>query len=174
MTHRPPQDVDPAARAVIRRMARRLGAAPSWAAPGDREDVEQELSLHAHKITPHYDPARGSPLSYFEKALGNYLRDLRSKAEASCRDWRRTVTFDQPDDLPIRADRSIEVQLDVRRALAAAPEPLRRLARQLTQDTLVGAARTLGLTRQQARHQRQLLADYFASRGLLPRERRAA
>lgn len=174
MNDRTPRDVDPAARAVIRRMARRLAPSPRWAAPGDRDDVMQELGLHAHRVTPQYDPSRGSPLSYFEKAIGNYLRDLRVKAEASCREWRRTVSVEQPDDLPFRSDRDVELQLDVRRALTAAPEPLRRLAVELASDTLLGAARRLGLTRQQARHQRHLLAEHFARCGLDPRERRAA
>lgn len=174
MTHRAPRDVDPAARAVIRRMARRLAPSPRWAAPGDRDDVTQELALHAHQIFAKYDPSRGSPLSYFEKTLRNYLRDLRAKAEASCRDWRRSVSFEQPDELPFRSDRDVELQVDVRRALNAAPEPLRRLAVELASDTLLGAARRLGLTRQQARHQRQLLTEHFARCGIDPRERRAA
>ena len=178
MTHRTPRDVDPAARAVIGRLARRLAPAPRWAAPGDRDDLTQELALHAHRIRDRYDPTRGSPLDYFESALTNHLRDLRAKAEAACRDWRRRVSFEHPDDVPFRSRRSIQLQLDVRDALAAAPEPLRRMAEELGRDTLLGAARTLGLTRQQARHRRQLLAEYFAARGLDPRdtpaERRAA
>jgi hypothetical protein len=131
--------------------------------------LAQELSLHAHRVAGRFDAARGSSSALYERALSNRLSDLRSNANAECRDWRRTVAFEHPDELPLRSARRIDLQLDVRRALTAAPEPLRRLAVELSRDTLVGAARTLGISRQQARHQRQLLAEHFTAFGLDPR-----
>jgi hypothetical protein len=60
MPYRPPTDIDPIARALIRyKKAALLGRYGFTLADGD--DVEQELAMQAHLAAPKYDPARGAP-----------------------------------------------------------------------------------------------------------------
>jgi DNA-directed RNA polymerase specialized sigma24 family protein len=166
MTYRAPNDIDPTARDVIRRKIKALCRQPRWYAPCDREDVDQELSLHAHVVAPRLDSSRSSPRTFFELAITRHLFDLRVKASARCRDWRRSAPLNDRDCFPRLSAARHELQLDVRRALATAPPPLRHFAHVLSYFNLASTARCLGITRQEARTRRQGLALHLMAHGL--------
>jgi hypothetical protein len=165
MGYQPPNDIDPAARELIRHKVRRIiGAYKSPAT--DRADLEQELALKAHVASVHYDPARASARTFYNCVLTRRCSNLLSASRAAKRNHRRY----RPCESSLVYDRArhLELRYDLYRALSPLPLELRIFAAHLTKTSLAETARLMGLTRQQARERRLTLANHLSEAGFGP------
>ncbi len=165
-TYEGPSDVPGYVRYLIRRQVCRL---VPHGAHHDREDLAQELALHAHVAAASYDPSRGAATTYFDRVLSRRAITLTIARRAKCRDRRRERPVGLAATRTTSAWQTIDLHLDVAEALDQAPTPLRSLAgRFMDGETEADAGRSLSLTRAQVRHRRSLLRDALAAVGLAP------
>src|SRR4051794_5950698 len=79
-----PTDVEPVAKALIKHKVARLVGHSGWRA-ADRDDLSQELALHAHVASSHYDPARGATSTFYDLVLKRKVIDLIERQRAQKR-----------------------------------------------------------------------------------------
>lgn len=155
--------------AMIRRrsksMAPRLGICP-----GDYQDIEQDLLIHAWLKSRHHDPDRGSLGAFLGRVIDHHIghrleaagtqkrgggvRPLSLDTAVSNADGQPLPLIDRlsDHDLPwgadtLPADERIHLQIDLRRALRGLPERLVALCQRLAQATVAEIARETGVSR---------------------------
>lgn len=161
-------DIDPVAKEIIRRKARYLKRSGGFLS-SDLPDLEQELSQHVLERKPAYDPRKADWERFVSAVVtasaANCLRDRH----AAKRDPRRlrplptTPEPDQPESVRAKEKLSeqahdarlgryrpsdqeqLELQLDVREALARLPQDLRRIAERLQYISPAALVRELGM-----------------------------
>jgi RNA polymerase sigma-70 factor (ECF subfamily) len=135
-----------AAYPAARRAAQVYGAAAvvASALPAtNRSDFEQEALLGVWRALPHFDPTRASLRTFAERVVAN---QIASTARAQ-RAVRRTPV---PTDAPVYSEHpgsTIELRLDVERALAVLRDGDRQLARLLAHNSPTEASRIARLSR---------------------------
>jgi DNA-directed RNA polymerase specialized sigma24 family protein len=164
MPYRPPTDIHPAARGLIRYKKQPLVGNFGFTRD-DADDIEQELALRAHLATPAYDPDRGTASAFFGRVLTNAARNLANAAARQKRDRRRVTPFDAVA-LRTTVDADAGFRLDVADALASLPPTDRAVADLLVDDTVAGASRSLGMTRGQVRSARARIARRLTAAGV--------
>ena len=162
-----PTDIDPAVRALIRRKVHRLVGRHGFTV-NDREDLTQELALQAHVASSHFDPARAKAVTFYEHVLCHKAASLVRYQQAQKRRRCRVRHSDGDVLFSWAADAKEDLSADVRDAIRRLPPCLRNLALYLQNQNLAEASRTLGLTRQQARSRRDVIAEYFRAAGFGP------
>jgi RNA polymerase sigma-70 factor (ECF subfamily) len=167
MGYRPPSDVDPVVKALIKHKARRLVGRHGFSR-SDREDLEQELALQVHLAKAKYDPKRGTPATFYKTVLSNKIKSIVSAAKAQKRDHRRNRPLRDLDDVIWHPDAipPLQRRLDVDAALDSLPPDVRRIATLFVDDGVVGVERNTGLTRGKVRSARSRMARHFAAQGL--------
>jgi DNA-directed RNA polymerase specialized sigma24 family protein len=161
----PPQDVDPAARALIKHKAKKLVGSYGFT-HSDREDLEQELALKAFLASTKFDPARGTAKSFYNRVLTNRANSLARHATSQKRDRRREAPLegeyiDAPTD-------DADLRLDVQDALAPLSDADKSIAGLLATDGVAAVADLTGLTRAQVRGARRRIARALAEKDLAP------
>jgi DNA-directed RNA polymerase specialized sigma24 family protein len=165
MGYQPPQDIDPAARALIRHKVKRLIGSYGFNR-SDTDDLEQELALQAHLARPRFDPARGTATAFYDTVMTNKVRTIVGHATAQCRNSRRAQSPDEPESLVTASAFNVDLQLDVANALSTLPSDDQAVAAQLVTDTVVGVARATGTTRGRVRAARGRIARRLTAHGL--------
>jgi hypothetical protein len=164
MGYVPPDDIDPAARALIKHKVRRLVGHYGYTR-SDADDLAQELALKAHLAAAKYDPARGALTTFYDRVLENRVRSLAEHATCQRRDRRRERPLDGA--APSAPDPRHDLCLDVRDALAALSEEDRFLARMLQSHDRSRVFRESGMTRGKARAAKVRIAQALATKDLV-------
>jgi hypothetical protein len=165
MGYEPPEDIDPAARALIKHKVRRLIGNYGYTR-SDADDLAQELALKAHLAAPKYDPARGAPTTFYDRVLENRVRSLAEHATCQRRDRRRQQSLDGV--APTAPDSRHDLCLDIRDALAGLSEEDRSLALILSSHDRSRAIRESGMTRGKARAAKVRIAQALATKDRAP------
>lgn len=134
----------------------------------DREDIQQELSIHVWLCLPKHDPSRASRHTFVSRVIDNYVRKLIDRNQAACRDYRknkfsldeeleydngfrtsRRDLIDLEDYLATtgRASCDIDLALDLQRAIEQLPDDQRDLCLKLFTDTKTEVAESMGKPR---------------------------
>lgn len=132
----------------------------------DAEDLEQELALKAFLAGGKYDPARGTPSSFYNRVLSNKANSLARHATCQKRDRRREAPIE--DERELAPTGGIDLRLDVEHALAGLCDADRAIAGLLATDGVAAVADLTGLTRAQVRGARRRIARALAARDLAP------
>ena len=165
MGYSPPTDIDPQVRRLIRHKARRLVGCCGLSR-FDRQDLEQELALHAISKQSHFNPTRGTTKAFYEQLLRRKAASIVRDATASKRDRHRIdQTFDVAK-LPARDAADAGMQLDVRLALAGLPPELGAIATLFITYREAEVVRRTGLGRQRVRAIKQRIAGRLRAAGL--------
>jgi DNA-directed RNA polymerase specialized sigma24 family protein len=165
MGYHPPQDIDPAVRALIRHKVRRLVGHYGFNR-SDADDLEQELALQAHLARPHFDPSRGSTIAFYDTVMSNKVRSIVGHATAQCRDSRRAQPLDEQESPVAVPDADVGLQIDVGEALASLSPAAQAVATQLATNTVAAVSRATGMTRGRVRAARGRIALRLTARGL--------
>lgn len=159
----------PADEAVLRHKARRLVGHYGYSAT-DLDDVRQELALRVFPRTRVHDPARGTRAGFVKAVADRCLVNLIEYRTAKRRDGRRDVSAAEAGErLLVDAKTSperVDLQLDVRSALAGLPAELREVAARLAWQSEAAVARDMGLTRSAVRYRVGLIREHLAAAGL--------
>jgi RNA polymerase sigma-70 factor (ECF subfamily) len=112
----------------------------------DCPDMEQELAMRLFGPLRKFNSARCTRLSYAQLLIDRFAINLLRARRAAKRDGGPQSQL--PDDLPEVADEAAVARaLDWAAALEALPEELRRVAELMKTETVAGAARALGVSR---------------------------
>jgi RNA polymerase sigma factor (sigma-70 family) len=183
-----PEEIDPYARALIRKKARRLIRIDGLARD-DPEDFEQELTAALLSRLARFDPSRGRRDAFVTLVVEHAAADLARRRSAAQRDGGRPVSLDESldgPDGPVRRgdavgrdaldarlgrrprsdEESAQLAYDVRSVLSDLPEDLRDLATLLSTRSMSEAARELDVPRTTLAASQQRLRRRFASAGL--------
>lgn len=168
---RPLQDIDPAARALIRHKVNRLIGRYGYR-ENDRDDLSQELAIHALVAGTRFDPSRATAGTFYESVLSKKSVCLIRERTAQKRGWDR-IEHGDPDIAVAQVSSRLRIgshplQVEIREVLHRLPADLQTLADLLVEQNLAQAGKTLGLTRQQARTRRDVIAEYFRGAGFGP------
>jgi RNA polymerase sigma-70 factor (ECF subfamily) len=170
---RPDRDIDPVARALIRRkvppLVGRFGFTRS-----DAEDLAQELALQAHVAGTHFDPSRSGGFRYYDRVLSNKVRSIIAGARRQKRDRRRERPLNDQraiDDWDVADETALAI--DLADALASLSAADRVVANLLVTDTVAGVARWTGMTRGQVRSAKCRILAALEAKDLAPTSRTA-
>lgn len=161
-------DVDPVARALIRRKVPRLVGRFGFT-PDDADDLAQELALHVHVASRRFDPGRSDGFRFYERALTNKVRSIIAGARAQKRDRRRERPMNDRrviDDWDV-ADH-MALAIDVADALDALAPADREVANLLVTDSVAEVARWTGTSRGKVRGAKARIAQALAAKNLAP------
>ncbi len=154
---------------IIRRRSKSV-APRIGVCPGDRDDIEQELMIHAWQRSSQYDHHRGTIVVFLGRVVDHRIRHLLEAAGAQKRGGGvRSLSLETPlpdargqpvalidvlsehdhpwcaDALP--ADEHANLRIDLMRALKGLPDRLVALCQQLTQATVAEISRETGVSR---------------------------
>jgi RNA polymerase sigma-70 factor (ECF subfamily) len=162
-------DIDPIARALIRRKVPRLVGRFGFTR-SDADDLAQELALHAHVAGLRFDPARSGGYRYFDRVLANKVRSIVAGATARKRDRRREQLLygGDPAVRALHPSDQIDLAMDVRDALAPLAPADRAVAELLVTDTVAGVARHTDATRWTVRGAKARIARALVAKQLAP------
>lgn len=160
-------DVAGLVRGKTRELVRRTGFNRS-----DADDVEQEVAVDLLRRLARFDPAKASLRTFATRVVEHHVATLIESREAACRDWRRAqvsldeMVRDETGDVVPRwqtLDREacgarrrgdepdereeLDLQIDVRDAVAALEPPLREVAEKLASSSPTDVARATGRPR---------------------------
>ena len=138
--------------------------------PGDRDDIEQELLIHAWQKSGQHDQNRGAIVAFLGRVVDHRIRNLLEAAEAQKRGGGvRSLSLETPlpdargqpvalidvlsehdhpwsaDALP--ADEYANLRIDLMRALRGLPDRLVALCQQLARATVAEISRETGVPR---------------------------
>ena len=175
---------------LIRYKTRRLIGQAGYTR-SDREDIEQDLSLHLRQQLPKHDPRKGTLKTYINAVLDNKIRTMVSARLTSQYDFRQhDCSLDEPveadtGDMVSRAEAidaeeylmatgrlnrrtldAVELRIDVRCAVSMLPADLQNLCARLQERTIVDIAREDGVSRQKIDELRRRIAFLFLEHGL--------
>jgi DNA-directed RNA polymerase specialized sigma24 family protein len=166
MTPASGSDIDPVARALIRRKVPRLVGRFGFTRD-DADDLAQELALHAHLASRRFDPARSAGFRFYDRVLTNKVRSLIAAARCQKRDRRRERSF---DDHRVILDWDVADRLALAVDVADALEPLapadREVANLLVTDGVAEVARWTGRARGTVRGAKARIARALAEKDL--------
>lgn len=156
---------------IIRRKVRRL-VGHYGIRQSDVEDLEQELALHVIQQSHRYRPELGKREAFIETVVKHKILHLIESRTASKRDNRRDVHIETVGEFCLldsdASQERINLQIDVRDAIARMPEELRQFALLRQKHTEREIERKLGLTRGQVRSRVQRLERFLTDAGLAP------
>ncbi len=157
----------------------------------DREDIEQDLAIHLRQNLSKHDPARGSVKTFINCVLDNRIRAIIKSRSSSVFDCRThaysldTVVQDEDADAMTRGDmldadeyqmalgnagrptiETIELRIDVERAVASLPPDMREVCMLLSRTTVAAAARELGISRAKLYDIMRRLRDMLRDHGI--------
>lgn len=162
-----PQEAQSAA-AIIRRTAHRLVGVAGFVR-ADRDDIEQELVLEAHRARRHFDPERGSAVAFISRITTNRSRDLITERRAQRRDHRLTEPYEEGVDARSAAWPSADEQLlklDLHRHVGRLPPDLRNLCVGLAEQSTTEQARSTGQSRKAIYRHIAVVHRHFKRAGL--------
>ena len=165
-----PADIDPVAKDIIRRKARKL-VGKAGLTLTDLPDLEHELSLQVLRRMSAFNPDRGNWAAFVTVVVTSWGSSLLRARYAAKRDHRRTRPLPVPTEPDERGrtgseetpsqrghdarlgrqsldeQEQLELRLDVQAALDRLPPDLRPLADRLQHITIAELAREMGLPR---------------------------
>ena len=95
------KELDDYANKIIKRKAKQLIGHYGFT-ESDREDIQQELSIHVWRHLPKYDPSRASRRTFMARIIENYIKSLIAGRKAACRDYKKTIFLEDLGQLPDR------------------------------------------------------------------------
>ena len=98
--------IDDAALRIIRIKAWKLAQSAGFT-PDEKEDIEQELTLHLLRQLPKFDPQRGSRRAFISHVLERRVINLVEHKAAEKRDWKREA-FSLDEQIELRDGGRIE------------------------------------------------------------------
>jgi RNA polymerase sigma-70 factor (ECF subfamily) len=137
------------------------GALPA----ADRADLEQEALLAFWRALPKFDPTRASLRTFSERVIANRIA---STARAQ-RAVRRTPVLTEAPSCSEHPGFTIELRVDVDRALAVLRDDDRRLARLLVDHSPTEASRSLHISRSTVYERIRRMRIAFEDVGFGPR-----
>jgi RNA polymerase sigma-70 factor, ECF subfamily len=135
------------------------------ALPGaDRADLAQEALLDLWRALPKFDPVRASLRTFAERVVASRIASV-VRAQQSIR--RRQVSMEVPPHCE-HPGSSVELRIDVERALAVLRDDDRRLARLLSEYSPTEASRILRTSRSTVYLRINRIRQAFRDAGLGP------
>lgn len=134
----------------------------------DRPDLAQELGAHLVERLPKYDPRRSSQNTFVSRVIERKIASIIRHQKAGLRDHRRVGRslaelspdeFGKPTELGDAADARVErrsgpreinradLSIDLRSTVDSLDPTARRICEQLSDETITGISRQLGLSR---------------------------
>ena len=175
---------------LIRHRARRLVATAGFA-PGDIEDIQQDLIVDLLERLPKFDPAKATHKTFVARVIDRKVAKLIRHRNSQKRDPRReacslneciddgeggsveriqTIAAEEADRGLGRQARSdqetAELSLDVEEVLNRLPDNLRRLCELLKTGSIADAARAMGVPRTTLNDHVKKLREFFEAAGL--------
>lgn len=175
---------------LIRYKTRRLIGQAGYTR-SDREDIEQDLSLHLRLRLPKHNPRKGTLKTFINTVLDNKIRTMVSARTTSQFDFRqhdysldetirteigetvsRSEAIDGEEYLMAtgRVNRrtldALELRIDVQCAVSMLPADLQNLCARLQEQTIVDIAREDGVSRHKIDELRRRIALLFLEHGL--------
>ncbi len=178
------------AQRIIRTKARQLIRTP-WFATSEREDVQQELTLHVLRHIEKFDSKKGRLAAFIQqiveshsamllrdrkrakRAPGFYARSIETLREGvtddpvsgsgavSEADARRRLGLPDAD-----SQESLELRAAIARVIAGLPSDLADVWDRLVRGNVASTARELGISRRQVRNALEEIRRRFAAAGL--------
>jgi DNA-directed RNA polymerase specialized sigma24 family protein len=165
MTRPRPEDIDPAARALIRHKVERLIGSYGFNR-SDADDIGQDLAMQAHLARSRFDPTRGTATAFYDTVMSNKVRSIIGHATAQCRNSRRHQALDEQESLAAASEFDIDLQIDVAEALSSLSPADQAVATQLATNTVAAVSRATGMSRGRVRTSRERIARRLLARGL--------
>ncbi|MBE7457435.1 MAG: sigma-70 family RNA polymerase sigma factor [Phycisphaerae bacterium] len=145
----------------------------------DREDIEQDLTLGLLTRLSCFDPDKARSATFVRMVVDDCTASLIRKRKALVRDYRRSTSLDELQELVDQDDsenlaelsyddrEQRELAIDMAEALKQLPAELRSIAEALRDGgNLAEVARAHGLTREAARWRVKKIGEHFARLGL--------
>ena len=175
---------------LIRYKTRRLIGQAGYTR-SDKEDIEQDLSLHLRQQLPKYNPRKGTLKTFINTVLDNKIRTMVAARTTSQFDFRqhdfsldetietetgdrvsRGEAIDSEEYLMVtgrlnrKALDGVEMRIDVQCAASLLPADLQTLCAGLQKRTIVDIAREDGVSRHKIDELRRRIAFLFLEHGL--------
>ena len=151
--HYSEQQIDPGILKLTRFKSRRLAGKYGFARH-DAEDIEQELLLDFLQRSKSFDAHRCSRRTFARLVINHRVATIIDAGRAACRDYRAgVISLNQvPDGISeavgVDGTESLNLKLDVQRALCRLPAALAHLCRVLmVSETCAEAAAATGMSR---------------------------
>jgi RNA polymerase sigma-70 factor (ECF subfamily) len=162
-------DIDPIARALIRRKVPRLVGRFGFTR-SDADDLAQELALRAHVAGLRFDAGRSGGFRFYDRVLTNKVRSVIAGARFQKRDRRRERSLNGGDPAVhgVYLADQVDLAIDVRDALNTLTAADREVAWLLATDSVAGVARHTDATRGTIRGAKARIARALAAKQLAP------
>lgn len=156
---------------IIQRKVRRLVGHYGFR-KSDVDDLAQDLAMHVVQQSHCYRPELGKREAFIETVTKNKILHLIESRTASKRDNRRDLPIETVGEFCLldchASQERIDLQIDVRNAIARMPDDLRQFASLRQQYGEREIEKILGLTRGQVRTRVQRLERFLLEAGLAP------
>lgn len=165
----PPEPVDPAIAALIKRKARTMARTRA-----DREDAEQELWLAVSRAMPRFNPIRAGKRTFARHVVNNRATDIVRACKAAKRDRKRTSQFEDGAGTRVTDHRApahhTDLAIDLRAEFESSSAEQKAIATLFELHSEAEVARITNLSRQQVRGLKAKLAEQLRRAGLDPHE----
>jgi len=169
----PSEPFDPRIAEIIKQKARKLSRHRAIG-PAEREDLEQDMSIHLLRAMGEFTAGRASLATFADRVLNNFSRNLIDQRTAKRRDRRRECQMSEAAAETLKDQATdqarVDAVLDISAAIRSLPQELRSVAAMLGEHDEADAARRLGLTRSQLRHRKLLIRRHLQAAGLDPEQ----
>ena len=145
----------------------------------DREDIEQDLALHAWRQRPKYDASRASQRTFANRVVMNKVVNMIEARQAEKRDVAAVpeINPEVPGDAQVldvsdlrertrREEADEALRKAVARVVADLPERLRALSLHLMDGTMSEVSREAGIPRTTLYDDRKSIREIFERAGL--------